>query len=76
LALIAEWPDVGRNANGWVKNTDLGVYGANSLKRAEREPGRGKRSELATENQPFSLTRGCTRCVELQSTAVGVCRLS
>jgi hypothetical protein len=33
-ALIAEWPKVGRNANGWVMNTDSGVYGANYLKRA------------------------------------------
>jgi hypothetical protein len=33
LALIAEWPRVGRNANGWVMNTDSGVYGANYLKR-------------------------------------------
>lgn len=32
-ALIAEWPKVGRNANGWVMNTDSGVYGANYLKR-------------------------------------------
>ena len=32
-ALIAEWPKVGRNANGWVINTDSGVYGANYLKR-------------------------------------------
>src|SRR5262249_11438326 len=24
-ALIAEWPKVGRNANGWVMNTDSGV---------------------------------------------------
>jgi hypothetical protein len=31
--LIAEWPKVGRNANGWVMNTDSGVYGANYLKR-------------------------------------------
>jgi hypothetical protein len=34
LALIAEWPKVGRNANGWVMNTDSGVYGANYLKRS------------------------------------------
>jgi hypothetical protein len=33
-ALIAEWPKVGRKANGWVMNTDSGVYGANYLKRA------------------------------------------
>jgi hypothetical protein len=33
LALIAEWPKVGRTANGWVMNTDSGVYGANYLKR-------------------------------------------
>jgi hypothetical protein len=33
MALIAEWPKVGRNANGWVMNTDSGVYGANYLKR-------------------------------------------
>ena len=33
-ALIAEWPKVGRTANGWVMNTDSGVYGANYLKRA------------------------------------------
>src|SRR5215467_13932977 len=32
-ALIAEWSKVGRNANGWVMNTDSGVYGANYLKR-------------------------------------------
>ena len=32
-ALIAEWPNVGRNANGWVMNTDSGVYGVNYLKR-------------------------------------------
>jgi hypothetical protein len=32
-AMIAEWPKVGRNANGWVMNTDSGVYGANYLKR-------------------------------------------
>jgi hypothetical protein len=32
-ALIAEWPKVGRSANGWVMNTDSGVYGANYLKR-------------------------------------------
>ena len=32
-AVIAEWPEVGRNANGWVMNTDSGVYGANYLKR-------------------------------------------
>ena len=32
-ALTAEWPKVGRNANGWVMNTDSGVYGANYLKR-------------------------------------------
>jgi hypothetical protein len=32
-ALIAEWPRVGRDANGWVMNTDSGVYGANYLKR-------------------------------------------
>jgi hypothetical protein len=32
-ALVAEWPKVGRNANGWVMNTDSGVYGANYLKR-------------------------------------------
>jgi hypothetical protein len=32
-ALIAEWPKVGRHANGWVMNTDSGVYGANYLKR-------------------------------------------
>jgi hypothetical protein len=32
-ALIAEWPKVGRAANGWVMNTDSGVYGANYLKR-------------------------------------------
>jgi hypothetical protein len=32
-SLIAEWPKVGRNANGWVMNTDSGVYGANYLKR-------------------------------------------
>jgi hypothetical protein len=32
-ALIAEWPKVGRTANGWVMNTDSGVYGANYLKR-------------------------------------------
>nr|WP_199045279.1 DUF1254 domain-containing protein [Dyella sp. ASV24] len=31
--LIAEWPKVGRIANGWVMNTDSGVYGANYLKR-------------------------------------------
>jgi hypothetical protein len=33
-ALIAEWPKVGRKVNGWVMNTDSGVYGANYLKRA------------------------------------------
>ena len=33
-ALITEWPKVGRRANGWVMNTDSGVYGANYLKRA------------------------------------------
>ena len=33
-ALIAEWPKVGRKLNGWVMNTDSGVYGANYLKRA------------------------------------------
>ena len=33
-AIIAEWPKVGRTANGWVMNTDSGVYGANYLKRA------------------------------------------
>ena len=33
-ALITEWPKVGRTANGWVMNTDSGVYGANYLKRA------------------------------------------
>jgi hypothetical protein len=33
-ALIAEWPNVGRHANGWVMNIDSGVYGANYLKRA------------------------------------------
>jgi hypothetical protein len=33
-AMIAEWPKVGRNANGWVMNTDSGVYGTNYLKRA------------------------------------------
>jgi hypothetical protein len=32
-ALIAEWPKVGRRRNGWVMNTDSGVYGANYLKR-------------------------------------------
>jgi hypothetical protein len=32
--LSAEWPKVGRKANGWVMNTDSGVYGANYLKRA------------------------------------------
>jgi hypothetical protein len=32
-ALIAEWPNVRRNVNGWVMNTDSGVYGANYLKR-------------------------------------------
>jgi hypothetical protein len=32
-ALIAEWPNVGRNTNGWVMNTDSGVYGVNYLKR-------------------------------------------
>ena len=32
-AMIAEWPKVGRNANGWVMNTDSGVYGTNYLKR-------------------------------------------
>ena len=32
-ALNAEWPRVGRHANGWVMNTDSGVYGANYLKR-------------------------------------------
>jgi hypothetical protein len=32
-ALIAEWPKVGRTANGWVMNTDSGVYGTNYLKR-------------------------------------------
>jgi hypothetical protein len=32
-ALIAGWPRVGRNVNGWVMNTDSGVYGANYLKR-------------------------------------------
>jgi hypothetical protein len=32
-ALTAEWPKVGRNANGWVMNTDSGVYGSNYLKR-------------------------------------------
>ena len=32
-ALNAEWPKVGRHANGWVMNTDSGVYGANYLKR-------------------------------------------
>jgi hypothetical protein len=32
-ALISEWPKVGRSANGWVMNTDSGVYGANYLKR-------------------------------------------
>jgi hypothetical protein len=32
-ALIAEWPKVARNANGWVMNTDSGVCGANYLKR-------------------------------------------
>jgi hypothetical protein len=34
MAIIAEWPKVGRSANGWVMNTDSGVYGANYLKRA------------------------------------------
>ena len=33
-ALVAEWPKVGRIANGWVMNTDSGVYGANYIKRA------------------------------------------
>jgi hypothetical protein len=33
LALVAEWPKVGHNVNGWVMNTDSGVYGANYLKR-------------------------------------------
>jgi hypothetical protein len=33
-ALVAEWPKVGHKANGWVMNTDSGVYGANYLKRA------------------------------------------
>jgi hypothetical protein len=33
-ALVTEWPKVGRTANGWVMNTDSGVYGANYLKRA------------------------------------------
>jgi hypothetical protein len=33
-AIINEWPKVGRTANGWVMNTDSGVYGANYLKRA------------------------------------------
>jgi hypothetical protein len=32
-ALIAEWPKVGHNANGWMMNADSGVYGANYLKR-------------------------------------------
>ena len=32
-ALIGEWPKVGRSANGWVMNTDSGVYGANYMKR-------------------------------------------
>jgi len=32
-ALIAEWRKVGRSANGWVMNTDSGVYGASYLKR-------------------------------------------
>jgi hypothetical protein len=32
--IIAEWPRVGRTENGWVMNTDSGVYGANYLKRA------------------------------------------
>ena len=33
-AIVTEWPKVGRIANGWVMNTDSGVYGANYLKRA------------------------------------------
>jgi hypothetical protein len=33
-AINTEWPKVGRTANGWVMNTDSGVYGANYLKRA------------------------------------------
>jgi hypothetical protein len=33
-AIKAEWPRVGRTANGWVMNTDSGVYGANYIKRA------------------------------------------
>jgi len=33
-SIINEWPKVGRTANGWVMNTDSGVYGANYLKRA------------------------------------------
>jgi len=33
-ALTAEWPKVGRTTNGWVMNTDSGVYGANYKKRA------------------------------------------
>jgi hypothetical protein len=32
-ALVAEWPRVGRTANGWVMNIDSGVYGTNYLKR-------------------------------------------
>src|SRR6516162_11205420 len=30
-AIITEWPKVGRTANGWVMNTDSGVYGAKLL---------------------------------------------
>jgi hypothetical protein len=33
-AIVAEWPKVGRAVNGWVMNTDSGVYGANYIKRA------------------------------------------
>jgi hypothetical protein len=33
-AMTAKWANLARKANGWVMNTDSGVYGANYLKRA------------------------------------------
>lgn len=32
-ALTGKWANIARKANGWVMNTDSGVYGANYLKR-------------------------------------------
>jgi hypothetical protein len=68
LALIAEWPKVGRNANGWVMNTDSGVYGANYLKRSAVNKWLAELQQTTRETPTYSFPSAAGQSVPSVST--------